>query len=138
MGEIGELQEKMTMELGLPKDLKQTPTLKLLCDAFLFYYRNRKDITQEDMKIKSIKKTVDINVALLIANYMRKIIDHASVLYSLSNNQFLDAVREYEISGKIIEHTLNNDEMIAKRARIVNGINKAKHDEMVSALTKKL
>lgn len=136
LSEVDALQKKMVDELGIPPKMKHTPSLKFLCDAFLFYFRNRKDITKEDMDVKSDRKTVDINVALLIANFMEKIIDHASVLYSLNNKQFLDVVRKYELTKVIDDRKVNDDKTIARRAKIINGINKAKHDDMVKMLKK--
>ena len=106
-----------------PGPRNDLPTLKGLCDVFMFYYQESVDkyVKKEDL--------VSQNVAMLINDRMQKIIDSANVLYNLSESKFIFVVTNYVKTKELANHPLNSIEVIQKRAKIIENINIAKRAE---------
>lgn len=127
--EVDILNQKMVAKLGVPKDKGEVPTLKVLCDAFIFYNENRREV-------KDPKDILNINMAMLIGDRMERILDTANVLYTLSERKFLEIVHQYVETKKIVELPLNSQEVVAKRAKIIEGMKIAKETALAQSREK--
>ena len=103
-----------------PGPINDIPSLKILCDIFMFYFHESTDsyIKKEDL--------VSQNIAMIINDKMLKIIDSANILYSLSEPKFMKVVAQYNKTKILADHPLNTIEVIQKRTKIINNINLAK------------
>jgi hypothetical protein len=103
-----------------PGSAKKFPTLKELCDVFMFYYQEsiNKYINNEDL--------VSQNVVMIINNRMNKIMYSADALYNLSESKFMAVVTKYVKNKKLAYYQLNSVDIIQKRSKIIENLNLAK------------
>lgn len=127
--EVDLLNKKMIEKLGVPQNKDAVPTLKVLCDAFIFYNENRREV-------KDPKDILNFNIAMLIGDRMERILDSANVLFSLSERKFLEIVNHYSSTQQINEPPMNSQEIVAKRAKIIEGMKNAKDASMAKAREK--
>lgn len=127
--EVDLLNQKMVAKMGMPQNKGEVPTLKVLCDAFIFYNENRREV-------KDPKDILNINMAMLIGDRMERILDSANVLYSLSERKFLETLKQYIDTKNVIELPLNSREVVEKRAKIIEGMKIAKETAMAKSREK--